>query len=122
MRWSLLLVLAVFVPLAGCEEEHCHGECTHEDAGSTPGDAGIDPVAEYCNCMLVNCHDPFHDRWGETDMEAIANCAAEAGALPRAEPTAEAGNSLECRMTHCQRAMTNAATECPAALGDAICM
>lgn len=120
-KWIAIALVAA-VALTGCEDEHCHGECSHEDAGTTTADAATDPVAEYCNCMLVNCHEPFHDRWGESDMEAIANCTAEAGALPRAGSMVDTGNSLECRAVHCDRAAANAATECPAALGDTICM
>ena len=120
-KWMGIALMAS-MPVAGCGDDHCHDCAPHEDAGTTTADAATDPVAAYCSCMLINCHEPFHDRWGETDMEALANCTAEAEALPRAGSSVDTGNSLECRAVHCDRAAANAATECPAALGDTICM
>lgn len=115
-RWiGVALIATATAALTGCGDDHHHGDHPRPDAAG-------DPVSEYCNCLLVNCHDPFHDRFGETDMEAIANCTAEAEALPRAGSMVETGNSLECRAVHCDRAASDAATECPAALGDTICM
>jgi len=115
-----LLAVALLAP--GCtSEDHCHGGCGHGDGGTPVTDDGPDPVTEYCNCMLINCHEPFHDRWGEGDPEALAGCSEEAGALPRAAPGATSGDSLECRRFHCERAAVDDMASCPAALGDEVC-
>lgn len=118
---SVFLATMLLTLAAACEEEHCHGGCGHGEAGPSTVDAGPDPAEVYCNCMLVNCHEPFHDRWGPDDPTALTNCAAEANGVPRATPGTDTGNSLECRITHCERAATSPDTECPAALGDTIC-
>ena len=81
-------------------------------------------VSAYCFCMLAACHETFHDRFGESDEDALANCATEASALPRAGEPVMAGAFLECRQHWCDQAdeTGDEAAHCPAALGDAVCV
>jgi hypothetical protein len=78
------------------------------------------PVFAYCNCMLLSCHDAFHERWGESDDKAIAGCRAEALTLPASGSDATEGNFIECRLAHCQMA-TVSENACAAALGSVVC-
>lgn len=116
--------------------EHHHEDAGHHDAEhshdgghESDADASIDvgpdvtitPAArDYCECMLVNCHEPFHDRWGEADPVAIANCEVEASQLPATGAEEMSGNHLQCRQYHCTQA-ANGAETCPSALGDGEC-
>lgn len=95
------------------------------DAGVDPPDAGRDALNEaYCECMLFNCHDPFHERWGEDDGEAIANCLATARDLPREGAPTDVGPSLECRHHFCRAAQDTGDEpgHCPQALGQTTCV
>ena len=64
---------------------------------SSTSTGGGDPVADYCACMLENCHDQYHATWGEDHVASEAMCIAAAEALPSVGMPATDGNSLECR-------------------------
>jgi hypothetical protein len=113
-----------FVALAGCPRTDGQGsdasgsETTEEPSGGDDHDHDLDHA--FCDCMLVHCHDDFHEQWGESDLEATLNCRDEAAKLPRAgEPTLE-GNVIECRLGHCEAAESEP-EQCEAALGDPPC-
>lgn len=80
-----------------------------------------DYIAVYCNCVLRNCHDDSHAKWGMSDAELLAGCKAESAQIPmHGSPTTE-GNFLECRVAACERAATDLST-CYPALGTAPCL
>jgi hypothetical protein len=84
-------------------------------------DAGApSPVFDYCNCVLKNCHDQAHLKWGPTDEELIAGCRTEALALPKNGGATMSGNFFECRAAYCAEAATTAEA-CSAALGETGC-
>jgi hypothetical protein len=78
------------------------------------------PVFAYCNCMLLSCHDEFHDRWGEGDDEAIAGCRTEALTVPVAGSDVSRGDFIECRLAQCSMA-TVSEDACAAAVGRTVC-
>ena len=59
-------------------------------------------VLSYCDCMFISCHDLYHEIWGEDELEARQGCIDEATALPLTGEPAEVGDSLDCRLLHCQ--------------------
>ncbi len=87
--------------------------------GTTPPDA-TSSIYDYCNCMLLNCHDAAHLKWGESDEQLLAGCRAEAISLPALGAATTAGNYLECRAAHCVQAKENLDL-CDAAFGNTIC-
>ena len=90
----------------------------HDHSVDTSAD---DPAVAYCSCMLANCHEPYHMKWGEDEMMAQAACVMEADALPMNGSDIDMGNFIECRMHFCELAATDP-TVCTNALGDAVCM
>jgi hypothetical protein len=120
------LVLMLSFALAACDRSADApaggSESEAQTTGTTSADHDHEQDHEFCDCMLVHCHDDFHEAWGESDLEATLNCRDEAATLPRkGEPTL-AGDFIECRMGHCQLAAQQGdETPCPAALGDAPC-
>lgn len=100
---------------------HQHGDGGHGEvdlAGIDFGDVVITPAAEdYCECMLITCHDPFHETYGADDAEAIAACQAEASSWPVAGSEQMTGDSIECRQFHCENA--TGSSNCENALGAA---
>ncbi len=84
---------------------------------TTTGDA---PVTDYCNCMLENCHDQYHERWGEDHQGGEAMCKAAAEAVPSIGVPAMSGDSLECRLHFCTLGHDDPAA-CASALGAAPC-
>ncbi|MCB9540318.1 MAG: hypothetical protein H6704_29230 [Myxococcales bacterium] len=102
---------------------HHEGDGGHEHPPVPDGGASADPaVNAYCLCMLAACHDPFHDRWGVSDEDALAGCAAEAGALAPGTEGDATGDTLACRITACDAADLNGdQATCPAALGGDVC-
>lgn len=109
------------------EHEHTTAESTstgHEhptstSSGSTTG--GGSPAADYCECMLLNCHDQYHGTWGEEHPMSEINCMAAADMLPSVGAPAMSGDSIECRLYHCEAAPGDEAL-CDAAIGGAPCM
>lgn len=95
------------------------GHATTTTDGGSSGGQGVTPDA-YCDCLLVNCHEPYHDMWGESDVDAAMNCREAAAEVPQnGAPTME-GDFLECRIAHCELAADDA-MQCDAALGAAPC-
>lgn len=84
------------------------------DAGAQD-DAGVAPPTstDYCNCLLVECHEPFHEMFGVSDADALRNCAVAA------EDAMTAG-TFECRVNTCMDANDDPAM-CAAALGAPPC-
>jgi hypothetical protein len=103
---------------AGAHGAGEHGADTHDHSVDTDAD---DPAVVYCSCVLANCHEPYHTKWGEDEMAAEAACLAEAGALPSNGGPTEMGNFIECRQHFCDAAAADP-TVCTNALGDAVCM
>jgi len=102
-----------------------HEDDQHHDGGHDVGAPDVAPdttlseaAFAYCDCMLVNCHDPFHDTWGEDDAESRTACAEEASALPVAGSPQTSGNSIECRQHVCEGVVDRRFT-CEDALGSA---
>lgn len=99
------------------------GDSSTDD--SSAADTGPDPASiaarAYCNCMLVECHDAFHEEFGVSDVEALENCQAAGEALPMTGMAGTtSGNSLECRQSFCDGAGSDEAA-CASALGGAPC-
>ena len=98
------------------------GTAEHGSESASSSETGVDgAVAAYCACVLENCHEPYHAKWGEDEIMAQAACLAEAGALPQNGAPIEMGNFLECRQHFCDAAMADPSV-CTNALGDAVCM
>ncbi len=92
----------------------------HHDLGVAP-DLGNQVQAvhfSYCDCMLLSCHDPFHDRWGPDDVEARNACAEEVSMLPR-EEGAQSGANFDCWKYQCEQVAAGAGATCDDALGAA---
>jgi hypothetical protein len=85
---------------------------------TTTGDTT--PVTDYCNCMLENCHDQYHELWGEDHQGGEAMCKAAAEAVPSVGKPAMSGDSLECRLHFCTIGH-DYPPACPRALGAAPC-
>ncbi len=103
-----------------------HGTADHGTADHGTADHGIetsadDPAVIYCSCVLANCHDPYHAKWGDDEMVAQAACLMEADALPKNGGDTEMGNFIECRQHFCELAAADA-DQCANALGDAVCI
>ena len=89
----------------------------------TPGstvEGATSSIYDYCNCMLFNCHDVSHLKWGESDEQLLAGCRAEAINLPVHGAATTSGNYLECRAGFCAQGRDNP-DACTAAFGDTIC-
>jgi hypothetical protein len=123
-----LTVLAMSFAI-GCQDvcpENTHGpeDCPEpavEDNHENLPDAGAEfsqQEASFCNCMLFNCHDEFHETYGVSDLEARDNCLLEISSTPTGDPNATSGNVQECRVHFCEEA---ASRDCQAALGNIIC-
>ena len=82
-------------------------------------DASGDPALarSWCECLLVNCHDEFHETFGPDDAMAIAACTAEGTEAPVSGSPQTTGNSIECRQHHCDAAPDD--STCADALGAA---
>ncbi|WAS94244.1 hypothetical protein [Nannocystis punicea] len=92
----------------------------HEPTSTGATTEGSSPAADYCECMLVNCHDQYHGTWGEEHPMSEINCKAAADMLPTVGMPAMSGNSLECRLYHCEQAAGDESL-CEAAIGGAPC-
>lgn len=97
-----------------------HDTHATSDAPTTGGEA-FTPVDVYCGCMLENCHDQYHALWGEDHLESEAMCKAAAEAVPSVGAPASSGDSIECRIHHCELGHDDPAA-CDSALGAAPCM
>jgi len=113
-----------------CQNAHEHDDDTgheHDDETGLEHDDETESGSEadlgvtYCSCMLVNCHDPWHEVFGEDDLEATMACVDLVESLPRAGEDLDAGNFAECRIHFCELAADDP-TVCPAALGQEICV
>lgn len=93
-----------------------------EEQPPLPPDSGVpeSPIFDYCNCVLSSCHDEFHLKWGEDDAEAIAQCRTEALALPGAASDGGPRDTIDCRLSACNRSGTDR-TACESALGAGQC-
>lgn len=87
---------------------------------STTTTTGDSPATDYCNCMLENCHDEYHELWGEDHQGGEAMCKAAAEAVPSIGMPAMSGDSLECRLHFCTLGHDDPAA-CASALGAAPC-
>jgi hypothetical protein len=123
MRPMVLLALLALICCDRSESTSAGGTGSGSaGAGSeSTDDHDHDLDHELCDCMLVHCHDDFHEEWGESDLEATLNCRDEAATLPRSgEPTLQ-GNFIECRIGHCEAAAQGDSTQCEGALGKPPC-
>lgn len=91
---------------------------THATELDTTG--GGSPADEYCECMLVNCHDLYHATWGEDHRASEAMCAAYAASVPSVGVPATSGDSIECRLHFCTLGLDDPSA-CDSALGGAPC-
>ncbi len=82
---------------------------------------GSDPIVAYCGCMLANCHDEYHAKWGEDHVASEEACMMEAEALPQNGSPIEAGNFFECREHFCEAAAGDPSV-CANAIGAAVCI
>lgn len=123
---KVLRSLAWAVAISALGATACHSDDPAIDGGASdasPGDTGgmVSPEAQaLCGCLLIDCHDPFHLRYGEADEDAIRACEDEVDALPHSGSPSTSGNSLECRATACEGAARDQDL-CAAALGAAPC-
>lgn len=98
-----------------------HATHTTADPDTTAGTTGGDsPVADYCACMLENCHDQYHGTWGEDHRASEAMCKAAAAAVPSVGMPAMSGDSIECRLYFCALGHDDP-TACDSAMGAAPC-
>ncbi len=97
-----------------------HGSETHGSETHGETTAGDTPAAQYCACMLENCHDQYHATWGEEHPDSETMCLAAAEAVPSVGMPAMSGNSIECRLHFCELGHDDPAA-CDTALGTAPC-
>ena len=77
------------------------------------------PARDYCDCMFLNCHDLYHDIWGEEELGAREECLREAEATPLEGVPAVSGDSIECRLHYCEEEPMRSCRT--AAVQDAVC-
>ena len=81
---------------------------TTPSGSSSSGDPQTDPmVLAMCQCLLINCHDPYHEQYGETDFDAAIACNEDGDSLPLEGD----GDSVQCRLDACSM------SDCEAGLG-----
>jgi len=96
---------------------------THGSDATTEGTTGGPSewsAMDYCDCMLVACHDYYHEHWGEDHDASLAACLDEAGAVPEAGMPVSEGNFFECRAHHCDAAYSEP-QRCTEAAGMGMC-
>lgn len=94
---------------------------TDEPTGNTT-EPYIPPSAEdYCACMLVDCHDDYHDNWGEDHMIAEMMCLDFFNGFASAGMSTKEGANQECIAAHCEAAMMGEPT-CDSAMGMGVCV
>lgn len=93
-------------------------EAASSSAGST-GSTGTGgdppPLTEYCDCMLSECHDQYHAKFGENHMTAEMMCIAYAESIPTIGEPAMSGDSIECYYWACMQG------DCESAFGGGAC-
>jgi hypothetical protein len=120
MRYSACTAQDPSLPLAGPPPAVVPPTPPTETPGSTmPG--APSSIYDYCNCMLFNCHDASHAKWGETDEQLLAGCRADAINVPVHGAATLTGNFLECRAAHCAQGRDDP-DACSAAFGDSVCL
>lgn len=98
-----------------------HDSSGGHDSGGSSDTGSSGAAATYCSCVLANCHEPYHAKWGEDEIAAQQACLAEAAALPVNGAPTEMGNFIECRQHFCDLAASDDSV-CANALGEAVCM
>lgn len=83
--------------------------------GSSTGGGDPPPLTEYCDCMLGECHDQYHDKFGEDHEAAEAMCIAYAESIPSVGMPAMSGDSIECYYWACTQG------DCESAFGGGAC-
>lgn len=130
-----LLLVACGSTESGTDDSHATSSSTTATSSSTSTTTGHDHVTgtsstttggdslagDYCDCMLLYCHDQYHDAWGEEHPMSETNCLAAAEALPTIGAPAMSGDSLECRLHHCQAASDGDPAACQGAIGGPPC-
>lgn len=97
-----------------------HGASSGSDDHGVDTDSS-DAIVAYCGCMLANCHDEYHAKWGEDHVASEEACMMEAEALPQNGSPIEAGNFFECREHFCEAAAGDPSV-CANAIGAAVCI
>ena len=134
------LILAFALLCFGCHDhgdhDHDHDNNGHDpndghhdnDDDADAGDVSIDiptdleiteAATDYCDCVFLNCHDDYHDKWGADEGVARNGCLVEASQI--AQTGTGEGDHLTCRQTFCADAETDE-TQCNAALGNSVCI
>jgi hypothetical protein len=132
-RWICILGLVALALVAcgeeddPCQDAACGGAGPTGGQGGEGGDGGAGGMttslpAQYCDCMLLTCHDAYHASFGpDTDEPAAAAaCLAEAEGLPSVGMDIDMGNSIECRLHYCALG-SETPDDCAAAVGDGAC-
>lgn len=127
---TLALICSLFtLALAagvGCGSSTCHDDgCDSHNTGGAAGAAGSSGATlaeQYCDCLLLSCHDDYHAKYGpETDEPAArAACLSEAASVPVNGSATTSGNFIECRLHHCQAGKTDPAS-CASSVGGDQC-
>ncbi len=120
-----LVSLACAVTLVACgSSDNCHedgcesgtggvgggtGGAAGAGTGGAAGGGGQTLAEQYCGCMLLSCHDQYHQKFGPESDEVAAReaCLAEAGALPVNGSDVDSGNFIECRLHFCTAGKTD---------------
>jgi hypothetical protein len=121
----------------GCRHYHCYNalidiaHCSHTGPGGDghcgTADDDTGNCFSYCTLLGKACKSDFTTKFGDPDtMAAQASCQKDCNTLAGAPnnsmykvSAAQTGNTLQCRLLHVSRALTDATTECPNALGNA---
>jgi hypothetical protein len=104
--------------------------CGHTGPGGD-GHCGVDTpdatgnCASYCKLAQVACAADFTTKFG-SEAACLVDCSTQPDAFGAKHDskyriaTAQTGNTLQCRLLHVSRALSDA-TECPSALGQGMC-
>lgn len=91
-------------PCHGCEDHGVSPDLSYDagDVGEVgPANATEEQAVDFCDCMFSECHDYYHDKWGQDESISRAGCLAEARRQVSLGRPSQNEPSIECRQHYC---------------------